>query len=94
MAAKVGGRSTLEGGTEDWRRAFRQKAVWHQHARFIIVAVWNPYKRCVVLVKYRCLLFGFKSAVIYFNNTPALITAFLRRVLAVIVAHYFDDKLV
>ena len=82
----------LEGGTEDWKRGYRQRARHPQHARYSIVAVWKPSIQKVVFVKYRTLLFGLVSAVIAFNCSPALVTAFLRRVLAVITAHYFDDQ--
>jgi hypothetical protein len=79
----------FEAGTDDAKKAYRRIP-----ARLIscmVVAVWDPVRRCVVYFIVLGFPFGAISAVYAWNRYPALVNGAARRLLAVPCGSFYDD---
>ena len=81
----------LAGSSKDLWKAYRQVPVHPSQQRFLIIRVWCRAKRRWLYCKAFVLLFGLAGAVLHFNRLPTFFVAFLRRILAVPIQHFFDD---
>ena len=88
----LGVRSSIRGGCDDWKKAYRQLPVWDpSHS---VVAQWDPVARRVVyfVVKGHC--FGAYSAVNSFNAVSKFLTYAARCLFAAVCGNYYDDHVV
>ena len=81
----------LVAGTEDLWKGYRQFFAILKHMRFSIVTFVTPQGVRVFVIMWG-LPFGLKSAVVQFNRNPQVVTAVARRVLLLMMGHYFDDS--
>ena len=79
----------MEGGTEDWPRAYRKSPV--SSPRFNVVCVWNPHCGCPEYFLLAGFNFGLVSAVCGFNRWPFFVMASARAWLGCCAGSYFDD---
>eukprot|EP00971_Amphidinium_carterae_P010935 215820-Amphidinium_carterae.1 len=80
-------------GSEDIEDAYRKIPVLLAHQRFSVVVSRQP-SHVGSGLQYGLLssmAFGLKSAVVNFNRVPALLISALRRLLGVLLWHFFDD---
>ena len=80
-------------GTSDMWKGFRQNHPVKDDERFCIITFIDPRTSRRVYSRLRGLPFGMGSVVNQFNRLPALKSAVQRRLLAMMVCHYFDDEL-
>ncbi|CAE8647621.1 unnamed protein product [Polarella glacialis] len=83
--------SGLEVGTDDMKDAYRQCPNEPEDHCMVVIAFWDEEDEDVKYVILRGMPFGFSSAVINFNRTPALATAAARRLTGAMAASFFDD---
>ena len=81
----------LVAGTEDLWKGYRQFTAIQEQMRFSIITFVTP-QGIRVFVTMWDLPFGLKSAVAQFNRNPQIPTAVARRVLMLMMGHYFDDS--
>ena len=79
----------MEGGTEDWPRAYRKSPV--SSPRLNVVCVWNPYAHRPEYFLLSGFNFGLVSAVCGFNRWPHFVMASARAWLGCCSGSYFDD---
>jgi hypothetical protein len=84
--------SHLEGGTEDWTKAYRQLPVADRDAA--VVAQVNPATRRVEFFVLYGHCFGQVAAVVNFNRVAKFATMVARRLLMVACGQYFDDGVI
>ena len=82
----------LQGGTEDWTKAYRQILVRDREAA--VVAQVNPHTRKVVYFLLHGHSFGQVAAVPNFNRVAKFMTMVTRRLLNVPCGNYFDDGVI
>ena len=80
-------------GTADMWKGFRQNHPIKDDERFCVVTFIHPHTHRRVYSRLRGLPFGMGSVVNQFNRLPHLQTAVKRRLLGLLVCHYFDDEL-
>ena len=80
-------------GTSDMWKGFRQNHPVKDDERFCIITFVDHRTGRRVYSRLRGLPFGMGSVVNQFNRLPALKSAVQRRILAMLVCHYFDDEL-
>jgi hypothetical protein len=83
--------SGLEVGTDDMKDAYRQCPNEPQDHCIVVVAFWDEDEQTVRYAILRGMPFGFSSAVLNFNRTPAMATAVARRMAGTMAASFFDD---
>ncbi|CAE8721778.1 unnamed protein product, partial [Polarella glacialis] len=83
--------SGLEIGTGDMKDAYRQCPNEPEDHCVVVILFWDEEDNAVKYVILRGMPFGFSSAVLNFNRTPALATAAARRMTAAMAASFFDD---
>ena len=82
----------LEGGTEDWTKAYRQLPVADRDCA--VVAQVNPVTRKVEFFVLYGHCFGQVAAVVNFNRVAKFATMVARRIVMVACGHYFDDGVI
>ena len=80
-------------GTADMWKGFRQNHPTKEDECFCVITFVHPETRQRVYSRLRGLPFGMGSVVNQFNRLPHLQTAVKRRLLGLLVCHYFDDEL-
>ena len=80
-------------GTADMWKGFRQNHPTRDDERFCVITFVHPHTGRRVYSRLRGLPFGMGSVVNQFNRLPHLQTAVKRRLLGLLVCHYFDDEL-
>ncbi|CAE8598126.1 unnamed protein product, partial [Polarella glacialis] len=83
--------SGLEIGTDDMKDAYGQCPNEPEDHCVVVIAFWDEEDDTVKYVILRGMPFGFSSAVLKFNRTPALATAAARRMTGTMAASFFDD---
>ena len=76
-------------GTDDLTKAYRQVCV-RNHA-YNVIAIWNPYSKCVDFFYLRGLPFGSAASVLQFNRYPQFISYLLNVFFGVCCTSYYDD---
>ena len=92
LFAILGDRCHLRGGSDDWRKAYRQCGARDPACQ--VVAVWNPYSRCVSYFLLHGMEFGQLPAVNNFNLVAKVMTRVARLLFAFCGGNYFDDYVV
>ena len=85
----LGTRSALGGGTDDWKKAYRQAP--NSDPSRSVVAQWDPVKKCVVYFVLYGHCFGQVAAVNSFNALSKFLTCASRTLFASVSGNYFDD---
>jgi len=80
-------------GTEDMWKGFRQNHSTKDDERFCVITFVHPTSGQRVYCRLRGVPFGMDTVVNQFNRLPHLKTAVLRRLLGLLVCHYFDDDI-
>ena len=80
-------------GSEDMWKGFRQNHARRADEPFCVITFVHPVTKRRVYSRLKGLPFGMGSVVNQFNRLPHLKTAVLRRLLAMLACHYFDDEL-
>ena len=83
----------MEMSTDDLPDAYKSCPVVQEHQCVCVIAVWHVTLHIWVFCESWALAFGLASAVVAFNRFPTMMTAWLRRVFAVVSGAYFDDVL-
>ena len=79
-------------GLDDMWKGYRQDHTRAAQQGLCVVTVAHPGTRSMVYSICDGLHFGLAAAVVQLNRHPMLYTAFLRRTMCLLAAHYFDDK--
>ncbi|CAE8593271.1 unnamed protein product, partial [Polarella glacialis] len=83
--------SGLDTDTDDMKDAYRQCPNEPEDHCVVVIAFWDEEDSTVKYIILRGMPFGFSSAVLNFNRTPALATAAARRMTGAMAASFFDD---
>ena len=90
--ARLRDQCRLRGGSDDWRKAYRQCGARDPACQ--VVAVWDPYRRCVAYFVLHGMEFGQLPAVNNFNLVAKVMTRVARLLFAFCGGNYFDDYVV
>ena len=85
----LGERAALAGGTDDWKKAYRQ--IPTDDPSRSVVAQWDPEQRSVVYFVVLGHCFGQVCAVNSFNATSRFLSCAARAMYGAAVGNYFDD---
>ena len=87
----LGGSTSLRGGCDDWKKAYRQIPV--DDPSRSVVACWDPDSKSVSYFVVRGHVFGAVHAVNSFNAVSKFLTVSCRSLFAACGGNYFDDHI-